>query len=108
LHSFTIIASKRYDNSGKFGFTLIRRHPFSEEDKKTKKNTWYEYLKIDGKIPSFSIEELDLGLYNRKFKTGSIIKLYSYDLPSGARSVISKDLRERINEYLFEPALPNF
>lgn len=103
---YQLIASKKYDGSGDFGFTLIRKHSFSEQDKKTKKHTWYEYFKIDEKIPSFEIDELDLGLYNRKFVTGSIIKLYSYDLPEGARSVISKDLKDRVDEYLFEPALP--
>lgn len=103
---YQLIASKKYDGSGNFGFTLIRKHPFSSEDKKTKKNTWYEYFKIDNQIPSFAIESLDLCLYEKEFTTGSIIKLYSYDLPEGARSVISKDLRERVDEYLFEPALP--
>ena len=102
---YQLIASRRYDG-GDFGFTLIRKHPFSEEDKRTKKNTWYEYLKIDGKIPSFPIKTLDLGLHEKLFETGSIIKLYSYDLPEGARSVISKDLKDRVDEYLFEPALP--
>jgi len=105
---YHLIASKKYDGTGKFGFTLIRKHPFTKEEKETKKNTWYEYFKIDGKIPAFDIDELDLGLYNRKFKTGSILKLYSYDLPSGSRSVISRDLNQSINEYLFEPALPVF
>jgi len=105
-NKYQLIASKKYDGSGKFGFTLIRKHPFSENDKKTKKNTWYEYFKINEEIPSFEIDELDLGLFERKFTTGSIIKLYSYDLPEGARSVISKDLKDRVDEYLFEPALP--
>jgi len=103
---YQLIASKRYDKNGKFGFTLIRKHPFSDQDKKTKKNTWYEYFKINNEIPSFDIDSLDLGLHEKEFTTGSIIKLYSYDLPEGARSVISKDLRERVDEYLFEPALP--
>jgi len=103
---YQLIASKRFDNSGNFGFTLIRQHPFTKEEEEKKKNTWYEYFKVDGQIPSFPIAELDLGLYNRKFKTGSILKLYSYDLPSGSRSVISRDLNQSINEYLFEPALP--
>lgn len=103
---YHLIASKRFDNSGDFGFTIIRKHLFTDEEKGTRKNTWYEFLKIGGSIPSFACSELDLGLYKRKFTTGTILKLYSYELPSGSRSVISRDLNQSINEYLFEPALP--
>ena len=102
---YQLIGSKRYDNTGEFGFTLIREHPLSKAEKGTKKNTWYEYLKIDGKIPSFQADQQDLGLYKRTFTTGTIIKLYSYDLPTGI-SDISRDLNQSINEYLFEPVLP--
>lgn len=102
---YQLIGSKRYDNTGEFGFTLIREHPLTKAEEGTKKNTWYEYLKIDGKIPSFQAGQQDLGLYNRTFTTGTIIKLYSYDLPSGI-SDISRDLNQSINEYLFEPVLP--
>lgn len=103
---YQLIGSRRFDRGDQFGFTLIRRHPLNDEERRRKKNTWYEYLKIGGEIPAFDVEEMDLGLYNRTFKTGTVIKLYSYDLPSGARSVISRDLNQSINEYLFEPALP--
>ncbi|HRQ54024.1 MAG TPA: hypothetical protein PL018_07190 [Ignavibacteriaceae bacterium] len=103
---YHLIASKRFDGKGKFGFTLIRQHPFTHEEEGKKKNTWYEFFKINGEIPSFEIDQLDLGLHNRKFTTGTILKLYSYDLPAGSRSVISRDLNQSINEYLFEPALP--
>ena len=103
---YQLIGSKRYDKKGEFGFTLTREHLLNREEEKVKKNTWYEYLKIDGEIPSFHAEQQDLGLYNRKFTTGTIIKLYSYDLPAGSRSVISRDLNQSINEYLFEPVLP--
>lgn len=103
---YQLIASKKHDNTGLFGFTLIREHPFTEAEGKTKKNTWYEFLKIDGEIPRFAIDQLDLKLHNRTFATGTIIKLYSYDLPAGSRSVISRDLNQSINEFLFEPALP--
>lgn len=102
---YQLIASKRCDNSGQFGFTLIREHALSKEEERTKKNTWYEYLKIDGKVPSFHVNQQDLGLFNRKFTTGTIIKLYSYGLPPGI-SDISRDLNQSINEYLFEPVLP--
>jgi len=103
---YQLIASRRFDKSGDFGFTLIREHPLSKEEEGKKKNTWYEYLKIGGKIPSFKIDKLDLGLYETLFETGSIVKLYSYTLPEGSRSVISRDLNQSLNEYLFNPALP--
>lgn len=103
---YQLVASKRFDKTGKFGFTIMRKHPLSAEEEKTRKNTWYEYLLIDGNIPCFEIDTLDLGLHNRVFTTGTIIKLYSYNLPSGSRSVISRDLNQSINEFLFEPALP--
>jgi len=105
-HRYQLIGSKRFDGSGEFGFTLIRKHPLSEEEKHTRKNTWYEYLKIDGKIPSFPIDELELELADRKFKTGSIIKLFNYQLPKGTRGALPQEVRRALNQYLFEPALP--
>ncbi|WP_338359821.1 hypothetical protein [Yeosuana marina] len=100
---YQLIASKRYSNDGDFGFTLIREHPKKEADHA--KETWYEYLLIDNKIPSFPIDELDLNLENRKFKTGTIIKMYSYQFPTGY-SGFAQDLNQSINEFLFDPALP--
>jgi hypothetical protein len=99
---YQLIASKRFDG-GDFGFTLVREHPKTEDDHA--KETWYEYLTIDRIIPSFPITEIDLGLANRKFKTGTIIKMYSYQFPKGY-SAFSQDLNQSINEYLFSPALP--
>ncbi len=103
---YQLIASRRFDETGNFGFTFTREHPLTEGENINFKNTWYEYFKIDGEIPAFEIDELNLGLHKHKFKTGTIIKLYSYDLPAGSRSVISRDLNQSINEFLFEPALP--
>ncbi len=104
-NGYQLVCSRRYDGAGEFGFTLIRQHPLTKEEEKVKKNTWYEYLVLDGIIPSFAIDELDLKLHNRKFKTGTVIKLYSYQFPSGY-SGFAQDLNQSINEYLFEPALP--
>jgi len=101
---YQLIASKRYDGSGLFGFTLVRKHPLSREEIHTKRNTWYEYLKIDGRIPAFPITELDLGLHNRLFRTGTILKLYSYNL-KGNRHV-RRELGRSLNEFLYAPALP--
>ena len=101
---YQLIGSKKYDGSGKFGFTLIRKHPMTALEEKIKKNTWYEYLKIGDVIPAFAIDDLDLCLHKRRFTTGTIIKLYSYALKG--ISDISRDLNDSINEYLFEPVLP--
>lgn len=100
---YQLIASKRYTDDGDFGFTLIREHPKRATDRA--KETWYEYLLVDGKIASFPISLIDLGLENRKFKTGTIIKMYSYQFPTGI-SGFAQELRQSVNEYLFEPALP--
>ena len=105
---YQLIGSRRWDQTGNFGFTLIRRHPLTPQESRRKRATWYEYFAPNSRIPSFPITELDLGLRNRKFTTGTVIKLYSYDLPRGSRSVISRDLNQSLNEYLFEPALPLF
>lgn len=101
---YQLIGSKKYDKTGDFGFTLVRQHPLTDGERR--KNTWYEFFKPNGKIACFPIDKLDLNLHETLFETGTIIKLYSYDLPSGSRSVISRDLNQSINEYLFEPALP--
>lgn len=102
---YQLIASKKYDGTGKFGFTLVREHPLSEAEQYENKETWYEYLKINDQIPSFEIDALDLGLFDRLFKTGTVIKLYSYQFPSGY-SGFAQELNQSINEYLFHPALP--
>jgi len=105
-HRFQLVASRRFDGDDKIGFTLIRRHPLTAEEDFKRKSTWYEYLFINGRVPSFSTEKINVGLYGRHFDKGSLIKLYSYRLPAGVRSVISRDLNLSLNEYLFEPALP--
>jgi hypothetical protein len=99
-----LIASKRFDNTGKFGFTIVREHPLSDQEKITKKNTWYEYLKIDNAIPAFEITELDVKLHERKFKTGTLIKLYSYQM-KGIYG-FAQELSQSLNEFLFKPVLP--
>jgi len=36
---YQLVASKRFDKTGKFGFTIMRKHPLSAEEEKTRKNT---------------------------------------------------------------------
>ena len=41
---FQLIASKRFEGNGKFGFTLLRKHPLTESEQQTRKthgmNIW--------------------------------------------------------------------
>ncbi len=101
---FQLIASKRYDNTGNFGFTLIRQRKISDLGT-NRRSSHFEYLKIDSQIPNFPITDLDLKLYGRNFKTGSILKMYSYQFPTGY-SGFAQDLNQSLNEFLFEPVLP--
>lgn len=103
---YQLVASKRFDLSGKFGFTLVRKHPLVEAEATTRKNTWYEYLKIDDKIPSFDLEDLDITVAGRRFRSGTLIKLFDYQLPPGTRGALPQEPRRAIDQYLFEPALP--
>lgn len=104
-HGYQLVASRRFDGTGELGFTLTRKHELRADEQTAKKNTWYEYFTVDGRIPSFAMTELDLGLHNRRFTTGTVLKLYSYKLPEGSR-MVTRDLGRSLNEYLFDPALP--
>lgn len=108
---YQLIASKRCkeltNEESLFGFTLVRRHPLTKEEEfENRRATWYEYFCPDEKIPAFGIDEIDLGLFNRKFTTGTVVKLYSYQLPRGSRSDITLDLWRDLNQYMFNMPLP--
>lgn len=110
-NKYQLIGSKRCAGLEKgdtdFGFTLVRRHPLTkEEDFDFSKASWYEFFSPNKKIPCFKIKELDFGLYNRKFTYGSIVKLYSYQLPAGSRSDITLDLWRDLNQYMYHLPLP--
>ncbi len=92
------------DSDGLIGFTLVRRHILTPEEEPKYKLTWYEYLVINGAIPSIAEEKLELGLHKTQFVCGSVVKLYSYQLthPSNATFELWRDL----NPLLFEAALP--
>lgn len=101
---YQLIASKRFDNKGKFGFTIIRQHKIGNENE-TKRYSHFEYLKIDGTIPSFASGEMNLKLHDKKFTTGTVIKMYSYQFPSGYAG-FAQELNQSLNEFLFQPVLP--
>lgn len=101
---YQLIASKRYDNNGKLGFTLIRQRKIGSLAD-PKRFSYFEYFKNNGTIPSVDINNFDAKLFGRKFRTGTIIKMYSYQFPSGYAG-FAQDLNQSLNEFLFEPVLP--
>lgn len=107
-HRYQMIISRRNssldDSDGLIGFTLVRRHILTPEEEPKYKLTWYEYLVIDGEIPSISDEQLDLGLNKTPFVCGSVVKLYSYQLTHSSDATL--DLWRDLNPLLFESALP--
>ena len=116
-YKYQLIASKMnqkiFDKENKydhnlFGWTLIRRHILTDEEGSKYGSSWYEYFAIKSiKIPQFSINELDIGLPdNKKFTTGSFVKLFSYEMPKGAKGAIHDGLYQELNQLLYKPALP--
>ncbi|MCD4695207.1 MAG: hypothetical protein K8S16_03115 [Bacteroidales bacterium] len=106
---YQLIASKRaseFNGNNDVGFTLVRRNPLTGVSGSEVRHSWYEYFIIDQKkIPRFKCNSMDVGLWNRKFKSGTIIKLFSYQLPPGSRSDIERDLWRDLNQFLYSPAL---
>lgn len=107
-HRYQMIISRRNlglnDSDGLIGFTLVRRHILTPEEEPKYKLTWYEYLVIDGVIPSINEVNIDLGLNKTEFTSGSVVKLYSYQLTHSSDATL--DLWRDLNPLLFESALP--
>lgn len=107
-HRYQMIISRRNaeleDADNRIGFTLVRLHVLTEEEENTMKLSWYEYLVIDGEIPFVEAEALDLGIEGREFHSGSVVKMYSYQLTNA--SMATTDLWRNLNVLLYDPALP--
>lgn len=107
-HRYQMIISRRNpelnDSDDLIGFTLVRRHILTHDEEPKYKLTWYEYLVIDDVIPSINEPKLDLGLNKTEFISGSVVKLYSYQLTHSSDATL--DLWRDLNPLLFESALP--
>jgi len=96
--------------SDKIGFTITRKFPISEGEK----NHVFRYLKINGGIPSFNFEPLQIlpakinGLvqnYVKNWEFGAYIKLYEYD-SNLSKSVGDSKLGYRLSMLIPEPVVP--
>jgi hypothetical protein len=99
-----------------FGFTIVRRvypdQDFGESNSESYGSSRWVYLVIDGEVPSFNSEYLDIlpskypEPYGNPFYQGTFIKLYNYDIGSGLRSNVTLDLFNKISELLPNPIVP--
>lgn len=115
------IAAEDGYKSSPIGFTLIRKHPLSAEEREAFKSGWVEYMLVDGKIPTIDPIEFEIGcseFQNRQklperriFTHGTVVKLFNYKLPKGSRSNIVKGGDPKafwnlLNHSLPKPVLP--
>ena len=106
LRWFKLIVSRRYDRTGAWGFTLMRKRPGGGMPVA-------EYFVLpNGRIPSFKEDALypfmkgDGKRYDGvHLETGTIIKLYDYQIGSRFASGF-RGSREALNENLTETILP--
>ncbi len=101
---FKLIISRRYDATGPWGWTIIRRRP-------GRGVPVAEYFHLSGEIPTFEMNLLyplcnstgeeysDVGI-----KTGTVVKLYDYRVGEKFKSF--QGAREAFNENLSETILP--
>ncbi|OLS20192.1 MAG: hypothetical protein HeimC2_38160 [Candidatus Heimdallarchaeota archaeon LC_2] len=116
-HNLQLIVSKRAPSiidvtdpsSDNWGFTLVRKF----RPQRNMKNVVYRYLICNNQIPKFKADILKIRpeyggekTYAEDLVSGTYVKLYEYDLPSGLRANIYKDLVLRLDTLLPEPALP--
>ena len=100
---YKLIISRRYDESGDWGWTLVRRRPGGGKPVA-------EYFNPVGGIPSFSASvvhpmNLKSGVRDDKvhLTTGTIVKLYDYQMESATSF---RNIRESLNENLVSTILP--
>jgi len=116
-NSFQLIISKRnsniaYPNSDGqnelWGFTLIRR---LEPQEDTPQST-YVYLAPDSNVLSFKADSIKVkpGSYPKAYDEplcfGTLIKIWNYKVPGRLKSTITLDMRNELEEFLQDPALP--
>lgn len=111
-HNIQLIVSKRHKSISKedtkWGFTVVRR----QEPKQGFKSSMYTYLAPEGKVLTFKADSLNVrpceypNPYSANFESGTLIKLFEYNLSTGLQSNIKLDLYFKLNELLPEIALP--
>lgn len=104
---YKLILSRRFDGTGPWGWTLVRRRPGNRDAMPVAEY----FVRPDGTIPRFEADHLyPLGLVDgRRYEgvhlsTGTVIKLFDYQV--GSKFLSFKGSRDALNENLVETILP--
>lgn len=104
---YKLIISRRYDGTGDWGWTLMRRRPGDRNQMPIAEF----FVMPDGRIPRFKAAEIypfhtaDGKRYDRMhLSTGTIVKLFDYQV--GSKFLNFRGTREALNENLVETILP--
>jgi len=115
-HNFELIISRRdpqiADRSDQtwplWSFTVLRR----VEPTGAVRSSTYRYLAPGGALPTFGADSIPAlpgdfpEVYKKPLEHGTVVKLYEYQMRSGLRSDIRRDLYDRLSALLPEVALP--
>jgi len=115
-HNFQLIISRRDPQIADRGdstwsswsFTVLRR----VEPSGAVRSSTYRYLAPGGLLPTFSADSIPAlpgdfpAAYTKPLEHGTVVKLYEYQMRSGLRSDIRRDLYDRLSALLPEVALP--
>lgn len=87
-HGYKFILSSSHRNPGEWSWSIIRNN---------RAEATYEYLTLDGEIPTFSGEV-------RGQEYGTFVKMYDYQ--SRQKSNITAEFTQKLNRVLVDPAIP--
>lgn len=104
-NGYKLICSRRYDRKSRWGWTLIRKRPYAGMP------IFESFQMLDKSIPQFDADRLcpfqtqdGIRFDGACFDSGTIIKLYDYQIGSGFLSF--RGSRDALNENLVETILP--
>lgn len=111
--NYQLIASRRSPSipggrNPKWGFTVIRKRP----PLRNEKNERYEYLAPQGKVCELECNEIlvfpdgDGKPYRRGAESGTIVKLYEYDLPGSTKTMATADFYRALSNKLWNVVVP--
>jgi len=111
--NYQLVASRRNllltgSQKSKWGFTIVRKRPPLRHER----NERYEYLAPQQKVAELDLDEIPVlpdstnTPYRRGLKSGTILKLYEYDLPKSTKTMATTDFYRALSIKLWNMVVP--